>query len=184
MKIPTKADLILWGVLAACIVGLGIVVNHWRLDSGRLKVERTERKVEQEAFAARVSDLEERVAIEIENTRKANEVSNHYQARNTELEAARADTPARTVRLCHGAASAAVPATASGATAGGHHAARSEGLPDSPGQHPRNGRGGVGDYDPWSEDGPDIGPVLYALADEADRCASQRDALMEWISGR
>lgn len=170
MKIPSKVDLILWGVLATCAVGLGIVVNHWRLDSGRLKVERSERKLEQQAFATRVSQLEERAAIEIENRRKADEVSNHYQKRNAELERDRAATPVRTVRLCVDRAATTVPASASSGAASGHHAAGPEGLPETPGRA--------------VEAGIDIGPELYAIADEGDRCASQRDALQEWIRGR
>lgn len=176
MKIPGTSDLILWGAIALLAAGALGMVNHWRLDSGRLKVEKAERKLEQQAYANKVSELEERVAIEIENRRKADEVSDRYQKRNAELDAARALIPARTVRLCNGAAAAArVSTPASSGAAGGHHAAGSEELPQAPGRDPR---------DRWSDDGPDVGPELYALADQADRCASQRDALQEWIRGR
>lgn len=176
MKIPTKLDLVMWVAVGLICAGGLALVNHWRLDSGRLKVEKAERKAEQIAHAAKLDELEERISIEIENRRKADEVSNRYQQRNAELDAARADTPVRTVRMCRGAEAAArVSAAASSGAAGGHHAAGSEELPEAPGRDPR---------DRWSDDGPDVGPELYALADEADRCASQRDALQEWIRGR
>lgn len=175
MNIPSKADLVLWAAGALLAAGAIGLVNHWRLDSARLKVEKTERKVEQQQHAAKVSQLEERVAIEIENTRHANEVSDAYQKHNAQLEADRADTPVRTVRMCHPAAPGGLPAATAGAAAGGHHAAGSEGLSQAPGQDPR---------DRWSDDGPDIGPELYALTDEADRCASQRDSLQDWIRNR
>lgn len=177
MKIPSKLDLLLWGAVGLICVGGLALVNHWRLDSGRLKVERADRKAEQQLHAARVSQLEERAAIAIENARKANEVSDRYQKERARLEAERAAIPVRTVRLCHDRG-AAVPAAAAGSasgTAGGHHAAGGEELPQAPGRDPR---------DRWSDDGPDVGPELYQLADEADQCAVQRDALQEWIRGR
>lgn len=171
MKIPSKLDMIMWAGVALLAAGAIGLVNHWRLDSGRLKVERTERKVEQEAYAARVSHLEERAAVAIENARKANEVSDEYQKRLAALEAARALTPARSVRLrIDRAPAAGLPATASSGTAGGHHAAGSEGLQET---HGRSLEAGI-----------DIGPELYAIADEADKCAAQRDSLQDWIRGR
>jgi hypothetical protein len=175
MKIPSKLDLIMWAAIALFAAGAIALVNSWRLDSGRLKVERTERKAELQAHAAKVSELEERIAIEIENRRKADEVSNAFQANLRELAAARADTPVRTVRMCNHGTSAPVPATAPGSAAGGHHAAGSAGLPQAP---------GLDFGDRWSDDGPDVGPALYALTDEADTCAATRDALQEWIRNR
>lgn len=88
---------------------------------------------------------------EAEKQRKA---SDDYQTELERLQAARADVPTRIVRLCRTAPS--VPEAASGPPEAG-----TEGLP--------------------VEAGPDIGERLYALADEADRCAAQRDALIRWF---
>ncbi len=93
------------------------------------------------------------------NARIAQETSNGYQQQLADLRKARADTPARVVRLCVGPDD--VPPTA-----GGHRAARPGGLQEAPRRDPQVSR--------------DIGPDLYDLADEADQCAAQRDALIDW----
>jgi hypothetical protein len=166
------------GVYACVAVLVGYLV--WREHSLTRKVATisAERKAEQLQHAALVSQLNERIAIEIENRRKADEVSNRYQSKLADLELERTATPVRTVRLCNGPA-AKLPANAASGAASGHHAAGSDGLPEASGFHP-----GYGSTDRWSDAGPDIGPELYALADQADKCAAQRDALQEWIRGR
>jgi hypothetical protein len=96
-----------------------------------------------------------------ETLKRQAEASNAYHDEIERLQAARADTPTRSVRLCR--PSPSMPAAASGTDSGG-----SEGLPDTAGSDP--------------QPGPEIGVELYALADEADRCAAQRDALIRWVS--
>jgi len=105
-------------------------------------------------------ELEERASTAEANAAKAREASDAYQKRLAANRGARGATPVRSVRLCLGPER--VPATA-----GGHDAAGSDGLPEAPGRD--------------LEAGPDIGPDLYALADEADECAIQRDALIDWV---
>jgi len=166
MKIPGKLDLILWGAVGLLAIGAFALVNHWRLDSGRLKVERVQ-------HSAKVNELEQRIAFEIDNQRKANAASDQYQKKLAELDAARADIPVRTVRLCNGPKP--VSATAARATPGGPDAASTEGLQEAAGSDTR---------DRWSDDGPDIGPELYAVADDGDKCSAQVDALQAWIRGR
>lgn len=102
----------------------------------------------------------------------AEDASHEFQRTVTALQAARADTPVRTVRLCHGPANS-VPAAADAAS--GAYAAGAGGLPDATGQHPR---------DRWGDDGPDIGPALYDEADRADLCPAQLTALQEWVRSR
>jgi hypothetical protein len=99
------------------------------------------------------------------NARLTREASNDYQQQLEDLRTARTDTPTRAVRLCRSPDH--VPATA-----GGPRAEGDEGLPEAPRRDPEVSR--------------DIGPELYSLADDADQCAAQRDALIAWalkISG-
>lgn len=97
----------------------------------------------------------------------AKEASDGYAQRLNELQAARADTPVRSVRLCRNA-SPAVPAatgTAIGADAG------------TAGEQPAAAGSDV-------EIGPDIGAALYAQADDNDQRAAQCNALIRWVRSR
>lgn len=158
----SKLDLALYGCAALLVLVLAGMVMKWKHDSGVLKVERAEHKAAvgtlKREHQVELDRAHEATAIAIENARLQREISSGYQKRLAQLEADRARTPARAVRLC------IEPGSVS-ATATGPHAAGGEGLPEAPGRDPRVSR--------------DIGPDLYALADEADRCAAQRDALIE-----
>lgn len=98
------------------------------------------------------------IEAERENTRKANEASERYAISLEQLKAARAAIPTRVVRLCN------TPSVSQAGATPGTDATGAEGLPQAP--------------------GPDIGGRLYDLADEADQCAVQRDALIDWIRNR
>jgi hypothetical protein len=97
----------------------------------------------------------------------AKEASDGYAQRLSELQAARADTPTRSVRLCR-SASPAVPATA-GAALG----------TDAAGDAGHAGEAGQG-----VEAGPDIGAALYSLADEKDEELARCASLQKWVLSR
>lgn len=121
------------------------------------------------AAIAQTRELTKQLNAAQETARRQEAASNAYHDEQDRLDKDRADIPVRAVRLCHGAP-ARVPEAASGVAAAG-----SGGLSEAAGSDPG---------DRWSDDGPDIGPALYAEADEADKCAVQRDALIRWAEGR
>ena len=55
--LKSKLDLALWIAVALLVAGAVALVNHWRLDSNRLKVAKAERKVEQQQHADQVAGL-------------------------------------------------------------------------------------------------------------------------------
>ena len=149
-----KGMLIVGGIAAVAISGL-LVRDHFQ--TARLNALKKDYAAESAAHDTTKGQLK----VERDNAVKARKASNDYQ---TELEALRAAAAVgpRVVRVCLGTA-ANVPTAASGpATAG------SEGLQD-----PTRPDTGIS---------RDIGPELYALADEADRCAVQRDALIRYVT--
>jgi hypothetical protein len=154
MKLPSTIDLVLYGLLALSVAGAVAVVAKWKHDAGLLKVERA-------AHVAELKRLNGELETERHNAQLARDSSNAYQQALEDLRGARAATPARTVRLCH--TTNELPGSVSGSAAAGEEA-----VPQAPG--------------PGVEIGRDIGPELYALADEADECAVQRDALIDWIT--
>lgn len=108
--------------------------------------------------AALVAPLEATIKAERNNLRKANESSERYAISLENLKAARSATPVRTVRLC---APTSVPKAG---TATGIDEAVQEGVPQVP--------------------GPDLGPDLYQLADEADELRVRLEALQDWVKAR
>jgi hypothetical protein len=104
------------------------------------------------------------VKAERENVRKANEASEKYAISLENLKAARAATPTRSVRLC---VNSSVPEAGASPRA---DAADSKGLSEAPGRN--------------IEAGPEIGPDVYNLADEADLCPAKLEALQQWIRDR
>jgi hypothetical protein len=101
--------------------------------------------------------------------RDISEAASHdYESRLAALDAARAAVPARPVRLCREPTADRLPTTT--AAAGGTDARAATEQPGAPGEDPRAG--------------PDIGPALYSLADEADERAAQCNALIGWIRRR
>jgi hypothetical protein len=154
VKLPSTLDLVLYGLLALAVAGAVAVVGKWKHDAGLLKVERA-------AHVAELKRVNGELATERHNAQLARESSNAYQQALEDLRGARAATPARVVRLCH--ATTELPGAAGGFAAPGEEA-----VPDP-------ARSDL-------EAGPDIGGPLYTLADEADECAVQRDALIDWIT--
>jgi hypothetical protein len=97
------------------------------------------------------------IKAERDNLRKANESSERYAISLENLKAARSATPVRTVRLC-------APSVPKAGTATGTDAASQEGVSQVP--------------------GPDLGPDLYQLADEADELRVRLEALQNWVRDR
>jgi hypothetical protein len=112
---------------------------------------------------AKTTELTAKVAAKERELAMQKEASNAYQQSLEDLRAARAATPVRAVRLCR-------PATVVPGAAGGSAAPGKEAVSPADGSD--------------LEAGPDIGPELYGLADEADECAVQRDALIDWYQRR
>jgi hypothetical protein len=111
----------------------------------------------------------------------AKESLDDREARLKRLEDAKADTPVRSVRLCRNTPSVSSTAT----TPGGTSSTNPGGLQEAAGFHPGYGSGlQTGEVDRWGDAGPDIGPLLYALADEANRAAAQCNALIKWSGSR
>jgi hypothetical protein len=149
------------GLIAAAVVLIGYLM--WREHSLTRKVAEKHAAliIEREKVEKRDQQIKQ-LHAEAEKQRKA---SDDYQTELERLQAARADTPVRVVRLCRTAPS--VPEAASGPPEAG-----TEGLPVEAGPDSRE----------RLEAGIDIGDLLYQLADEADQCAAQRDALIRWFN--
>lgn len=110
--------------------------------------------------------------------RKISEDASHdFERRLTEIAKDRAAIPVRSVRMCN---SNRRDVSATTITASGTHAGSAEPVPPTTGSDPSDGRV----YDRFSDDGPDVGPFLYQLADEADRAVAQCAALQGWVKSR
>ena len=155
MRLPSKIDLILIGGLALCVIGFAIVVKKWHDDSNAYKLAKVEWSKTLESKNRELADMQA-------NVEKANAASNKYHDELDRLDRERLTTPVRSVRLCH--SPVRVPQATAGTTASGTPETGDEGL--------------------QVEVGPDIGARLYDLADQADQCAAQRDALIDWINNR
>ena len=137
-------------------------VNNWRAAAARLPA------VEAERDAAEDYIVQYRKAAKAEHAR-VNKASKGYQDELKALRITALAQPARVVRLCRPARVAAGPSGA-GTESGSDGAAAGAGVVSE-----TSGQG--------VEQGPDIGPDLYALADEADRIVAQCRALQEYVSG-
>jgi hypothetical protein len=118
-----------------------------------------------ESTKAALSVAEATITAERENTRKANEASNQYQASLRDLERERANVPV--VRLCRppSAVSARPAAGRPDATAAGHVGEAAAG-------------------DPVEAVGPDIGAELLAYGIDCEANALQLERLQGWIRNR
>lgn len=112
--------------------------------------------VQQELAQTRADLLEQQRLAAV-----ANEASNGYQQ---ELQALRARrVPARVVRLC---------------------SAADQGLPVSAGAgRPDGAAAGTGGSEAEARPGRDVGPELYAIADDCDAVAAQLRGLQAWVRG-
>lgn len=154
----STVKLIAYGIAAAALIGLLILVNSWRIDSNKL--ESAQQKLKQVR-----ADYAERDRLRTEQDKISTDKARDYETQladarktNTELAGRR---PA--VRLCRSAPSVpAVPKpSAEPATA------PREGL------HSETG--------PSANQGPDISRDLYRLALEADECSVRLTTLQGWL---
>lgn len=150
------------GVL--CVVWLVLVFKGWHDDSQELP------QVKADRDAAYQETIQVRADLGTEIVRLA-KVNGEMLREKQELEAARAATPVRPVRLCRATPEAA-PAVAADPAASG----RSDGADTPAGALPPEGG-----RDP--EAGPDIGPDLYALWDEADEIVRRFRGAQAYIAG-
>lgn len=165
MTIPSKLDLVLWGLLAAGAIGLLMVVASWRDDSVN-KLPAAQREIDRLEFD--YDALSKRVAA---NDAKTENHGNEFEQAESRLDDARADTPARDVRLCVDSVPSATRPSAREASRGDHAASADAGqLPEAPRR----------DIEERAAAGPDIGPELYALIDEADHTALVATSCQAW----
>jgi len=159
VRLPSKLDMILWGLAAACALGLLLVVKSWH-DRAVYDLPKAQAQVEQ--LRADYSTLSTAAAA---NATKTERHGNEFETAERALEAERAATPVRNVRLC---VSPDLPATPPARNAPrADHAARPEELPEAPRRD--------------AQAGPDIGPELYDIVDDADHCALTLERAQEWI---
>jgi hypothetical protein len=145
------------GLALLALIGGLITVQHLTVKKLRVATARAN-QAEANYTALRQAQKHER--------KIANDALKDRDQRLADLETARSATPTRVVRLCH--TNPAVPATTG--TASGTDAGIAAEQPSTAG--------------PDIEAGPDIGPNLYALADEADQRAAQCNALIGWVRSR
>jgi hypothetical protein len=166
--IPFPIPWKLVGVLAVVVVICGLLwkdhYNVKRLNAARVELKQTK------------ADYEALKTAQAHERKIATEATNEFQRTVKELQAAKADTPVRSVRLCR-SPTGYVPASAPAPS--GVDAGSANGLQDAAGFHP-----GYGNADRFGDAGPDIGPSLYAEADRANEVAAQCNALMGWIKAR
>lgn len=148
-----------WWIYIAATAAIAGVLWHDHHVTGRLRAEKAANaQLEASYNALQASYAHER--------KIATEASNDYERRLKDIQSRRADTPTRSVRLCREAPR--VPGTSGGAlgTAAG-----------TAGEQPAEAGHDL-------EVSRDVGPDLYALADEADERAAQCNALIKWVRSR
>lgn len=158
MKIPSKLDLIMWGLLAIAAAGLLAVVAKWKHDAGLLKVERKE-------HAAVIKQMNAVLAGERanRNTEAADRSAADEKAKSLEAELAAIRRTAQPVSVyCR-------PARVPGAAQEGGTAAVADGPAGGPGA-----------------EGPlrDIGGALADVWREQQSNAARARALIEWEQAR
>jgi hypothetical protein len=137
-------------------------VSNWRAAAARLPA------IEAERDAARDYIVQYRKAAKAEHLR-VNKASKGYQDELKALRITALAQPARVVRLCR-------PAGGSAGSAGTASQSGPDGAATGAGELSEATGSGV-------EQGPDIGPELYAIADDADRIVAQCRALQEYVNG-
>lgn len=156
MKIPSTLDLILWGIVALAAAGLLFTVNHWRTQAAEFKVAKVEWK---RTLAAK----DHLLAIERNNTRKANEASTTYQGRLRDLELDRTAHGFGDIRVCRRPVFR-MPAT--GAASGGSNAAPVQ-----------SDAGAV-------EMSADVGPAASVFGSRCEANWIQLEELQNWVRNR
>lgn len=161
LLIPPWAKLAGAGVVLACLLWVFLVLKGWHDDSQALP------GVKRDRDAAIAATAQVRADLLAEAERLAG-VNKGLSDENETLRGVRAATPVRSVRLCasQGTAREGDLAAPGGSDAGPAGAGE---LPQAPGRDP--------------EPGPEIGPDLYALMDEADEIVRRARGGQAYISG-
>jgi len=150
-----------FGIVGLCLLWLGLVLKGWHDDSQALPGVKAERD------AARAETAQVRADLTAEGFRLA-KVNEGLSDENEILRRQRESVPVRSVRICPAARPAGQADSA--APSGGDAAAAGAGLLQEEGR-----------WDP--EPGPDIGPDVYALFDEADELLRRYRGAQEYIAG-
>jgi hypothetical protein len=143
---PLTWKLIGIGIVLATIAGI-IAHDHW-----------ISRKYQ--ATKAELVQANATITAERENTRKANEAAQRFQARSDALEADKRDNPLPAVRVCK---SARVPKTGTATVV--NEAAQADNPPADEGDR-------------------DIGPALDEFATDAEANLIQCQELQKWVQSR
>lgn len=150
----------LWPLLWRAALGLALVWVGWHYGAAHERGAIEDERVAQ--LKATVVAVEAARAEEAAARERSTEVETRYEDAKLELDRVRADIPARVVRLCVAAGSQ-------------RHL---PGVPAAPGVD----HGASADQpDVSGTAGPDIGPELYALADQCDDAARRLSAAQEWL---
>lgn len=163
LAIPPWAKLVGYGVVALCLLWMFLVVKSWHDDSKALP------GVKQELTDSRAETKRVRSDLTAEAGRIA-KVNEGLSRENESLRQQRADIPVRPVRLCVASAKAAPIAGDPSATGRGDAATAGAGVLS---QEAR----------PDLTAGPDIGPQLYSIADEADEVLRRYRGAQAYIAG-
>lgn len=157
LALPSWVRWVGFGIVGLCLLWLGLVLKGWHDDSQALPGVKAERD------AARAETAQVRADLTAEAFRLA-KVNEGLSDENEILRRQRESVPVRSVRLCPAArpAEQANPA----APSGGDAAATGSGV-----------------LSPEAGPGPDIGPALFALADEADELLRRYRGLQEYAAG-
>ena len=165
MKIPSTVDLVLYGLLALAVAGVVGVIAKWKHDASLLPVERAAHKADVKKLEDTISARDERIAIEIENRRFADEASNRYQGRIRELEDQRTADGFGAIRVCRRPV-LKLSTAAAGPAAGGSDAAAAPGDPGA------------------AEVSVDVGPAADLYGTRCEANTIQVEELQRWIRER
>ncbi len=141
----------------ALLIGAGVYVVQLQKKAERLE----------SSNATLTATLASERAARAHELKIATEASHDYESRLQALSVARADTPVQSVRLCR-SPTGWVPAPS----------------PAPSGTGPGSDAGHAGEAGSDLEAGPDIGPALYALADEKDEELARCASLIKWVKSR
>lgn len=144
-----------WWIYLACTTAITGVLAHDHYVSHRAR-----------DLAAQVREKDLQLEAAHTEAREQKESSDAYHRAINAQRLGRAEHPVRVVRICP--AAGGMPAAASGTAA-----PRTDELPRAPGRDPEEG---------GSAGGPDVGPDLYGLADDADEHAIGCNAVIDWIN--
>ncbi len=161
LAIPPWLKLAGLGIVAACLLWVFLVVKGWHDDSQALPGVKRDRD-------AAIATAEQVTKDMLAEASRLATVNKGLSDENETLRGIRAATPVRSVRLCLPARSPnqADPAAPGGSDAG---PAGAGSLPEGAGRDP--------------EPGPEIGPDMYALMDEADEVVRRARGGQAYMAG-